>query len=173
MSYYIRPGVRTTDVIMQVIEDLDPFTGDLILDITSGVRTPDEQLSIIGKYAAVQGVSFPEYEAGNLYEKVLVPYREKDVYRWQRVWSALLNRGIIINPPLAAEVLDDYFRDGVNRLGQTIPGSPHYGGKAFDISGRPGLEKIVGVLATAKLAGVGIKGWLVERNNNAVHVDCV
>ena len=168
---YIRPDVKRSEVTDKIFEALGPFTEGITLDITSVLREPADQLMIIAKYALANGVKFVEFSAQNVHDKTTIEGQE--LYLWQRTWSRLLNLGIIINPPLAAVALEGYTRDGVNKKGHLIPGSPHYTGKCFDISGRPGLEKIVGVLATAKLAGVEIRGWLIERANNAVHVDCL
>jgi len=200
MAIYIRPGVKTTDTIDKVLEAIEPCTrgqgsgvkgqeSEIILDITSGLRDPADQLLIIAKFALANGVKFVEFDAKDVHgymdqgNRVAVPFENHaitdgsvhKIYTWQRTWSRLLNLGIIINPPLAALCLEDYQHPtkGLVKAGTLVQGSPHYGGKAFDISGRPGIDRIVGILATAKLAGVGIKGWLVERNNNAVHVDCV
>jgi hypothetical protein len=168
---YVRPSVKRTETIDRVLEQIEPHSEGMILDITSGLRDPAEQLIIIAKYALVNKVRFPEFDPDDVHGRVTIDGQE--IYQWQRTWSALLALGIIINPPLAAVVLDDYLRDGVNKKGHLIPGSPHYAGKAFDISGRPGLEKIVGVLQRARAAGAEIKGWLVERKQGAVHVDCL
>jgi hypothetical protein len=99
----------------------------------------------------------------------------KKIATWQRAWSRLLNKGIIVNPPLEAECLFDYFRNGVNKKGQKIGMSPHYYGKAFDISGgedyNPVNETEVIKHALAdKLKG--LKGYLLERKQNCLHVDC-
>ena len=175
MNYFIRPGVVTTPTIIETLEAIDPFTHGVILDVTSGLRTPEQQLSIIGKYAVFHSAYYAEYEPGNVYDRVLVPELGRKVYRWQRVWSKLLNLGIIINPPLAAEALDGYIRDGVNKIGQLIQGSPHYSGQAFDLSGGPRgalLRSVENVLFLAKHGGAPIRRFLVERQNNAIHVDC-
>src|SRR3990172_2220519 len=166
--YFLRPGVKTTPAIIAALKAIDEYAHGFIIDVSSGLRTPEEQLSIIGKYAAFQGVRFPEYEPGNVLEKVYVADENRDLYRWQRVWSRLLNLGIIINPPLAAEVLEDYIRDGINKKGLLIPGSPHYSGNDFDISGGRGgmhMTEITGILKKAKQGGAPVRYYLVERQN--------
>lgn len=176
MNYFIRPGVVTTPTIIDTLDAIAPFAFGTVLDVTSGLRTPEQQLAIIGKYAAFNGTFFPEYEPGNVHDKVLVPDAGRELYRWQRTWSRLLLLGIIVNPPLAAEVLEDYIRDGVNKKGELIQGSPHYTGHAFDLSGgRNGvnMQELKTILHGAKEAGAPIRRFLVERQNNAIHVDCV
>jgi hypothetical protein len=90
-------------------------------------------------------------------------------------WSALLNAGVIINPPKRAKVLMDYIRGGVNRKGSFINESPHFRGTAFDIGGGDGgidaeLKVIQKALSSGKIKG--LVGILAEHNNNAVHCDC-
>lgn len=167
---FIRPNVKLTDTIKKVLAQIEPYSGDVILDITSGLRTPSEQLMIIARYAAVHGVQFHEFLPDDVHSTVMID--DKQLYCWQRTWSRLLSMGIIINPPLAAVVLDDYIVAGENRKGHLIPGSPHYGGKAFDIAARKGPDIIVKVLQAARDEGADIRSWTIERKNNCVHVDC-
>jgi hypothetical protein len=168
-----RPGIKLNDRLSAVIQQLAPFAGDVILTITSGIRDPEDQLSSIGKYAVARGVKFAEYEVGNLYDKVSLPDIGGEVYRWQQTWSRLLHLGVIINPPLAAHCLEDYHHPTKGHVprGTLIQGSPHFRGTAFDISGANNLEEVIGVVTTAKAGGAEIKDFLVERENNCVHID--
>lgn len=166
----IRPKVKLNGPLSKVVWDLAPYTGEVVVEITSGLRGPDEQLRLIGWYAMQREVKFPEFDVHNLYGKKTID--GQDLYTWQRTWSRLLHLGVIINPPFAAVCLEDSYRpNGMNRNGVSIPGSPHSLGTAFDISGSGGMEAIGRVLGQAKDGGVAIKDWLVERENNAVHVN--
>jgi hypothetical protein len=173
--------VESTPVIDAVLAELEPFAAEagVKMVITSGLRDPQDQLRVIAGYAAEHGVSFPEFDANDPHKKVRLA-DGRDVYAWQRTWSRLLFIGIVINPPLAAECLEDYIRpNGENMKGKLLQGSVHGNGKAFDEQADGNLKdaqdevpKKIAVLEKAKAAGVKIKGWKVERKNNAIHVDC-
>jgi len=166
----IRQGAKLNTALSNVVWKIAPFTGETLIEITSGVRNPIEQLHLIGRYALQKKIKFPEFDAQKLHDKINIEGQE--LYTWQRTWSMLLRLNIIINPPLAAICLEDSLRaDGSNRNGTLIQGSPHSSGTAFDISGKAGIPRIVEILTAAKTAGVTIKNWLVERENNAVHVN--
>ena len=176
-----RPWVKSTPEIDDVLSALEPFAAEagVKMIITSGLRDPQDQLRVIAGYATDQGVSFPEFDAYDPHKKIRLA-DEQEVYAWQRTWSRLLFLGIIINPPLAAVCLEDYVRPtGENMKGKLLQGSVHGEGKAFDEQADGDLQdqvdevpKKVAVLAKAKAAGVKIKGWKIERKNNAIHVDC-
>ena len=89
-----------------------------------------------------------------------------DRYIWQMAWSNLLNLGVIINPPLPAVALMDYWRGGLNKKGMLIGVSPHTKGKSFDLSGTDSLAIVQSLKLKEK-----IKGYLLERENNCIHVD--
>lgn len=170
----VRPGVILTETIDPVIAGLDPYFEGRHAYVTSGLRTKEHQLDIIKQYAKLKGVAkeFPAVVTATLDAKTF--YREKAVYAWQPAWSRLLERGVIINPPVAASPLFDYIRNGVNRKGVIIMPSPHMRGTAFDIGGGvDGVEdeRLIIALAIGKVAGLA--SVLVERENNAIHVNCV
>jgi hypothetical protein len=131
--------------------------------VTSAVRIPEDQLRIIRKYLRTKGLddNYPEALACTIHDKDAAGN-----YVWQKAWSHLLNIGVIINPPLAAVALMDYWRNGVNKRGQLIGQSPHTRGTAFDLSGLDSLRVVQGL----KLKGK-IKGYLVERENSCIHCD--
>lgn len=169
MPIYRFPDITTNELIDRTLINLEPLVPkSVVLKITSGVRTPGDQLMIIAKYALVKGIIFPEFEAGDVNSKVII--EGKLLYKWQRTWSQLLNIGIIINPPLAAEVLFDYIKNGKNKKGQIIQPSPHFTGRAFDIGGSSGINKVIPILIEAVKQGI-IKDYLVERANNCLHVN--
>ena len=169
----VRPGVDLTDIIDPVIVSLDPYFEGRTAYVTSGLRTTAHQLSIIRDYAFRKGISreFPEVITATLDAKTL--FEGHAVFAWQPAWSRLLERGIIINPPIAAAPLFDYVRGGVNKKGIIIMPSPHMRGTAFDIGGgSDGVEdeRLIIALAIGKVPG--LVRVLVERENNAIHCDC-
>ena len=131
----VRPTVTLTEIIDPVIAALDPFFEGRHAYVTSGLRTKDDQLAIIKTYAALKGVAkeFPSISTATLDGKTM--FEGHAVFAWQPAWSRLLNRGVIINPPIAAAPLFDYIRGGVNKKGVIIMPSPHMRGTAFDIGG--------------------------------------
>ena len=176
----INKSVVLTAIIEPVIMALDKYfeKEGKIAYVTSGLRDASSQLSIIRGYLAKTGLdkTYPDALTCQLNDKK--QFEAKIVYVWQPAWSALLNKGIIINPPIAAECLMDYFRDGKNKKGQIINESPHFKGTAFDIGGNAdGIDgnvvselKIIQKAIENKLSG--LRGYLPERNNNCVHCDC-
>lgn len=176
----VNKSVILTPVIEPVIIALDLYFQEegKTAYVTSGLRNPITQLSIIRGYLAKTNMDkmFPFAMCCDLNDKA--QFETKAVYAWQHAWSALLSKGIIINPPIAAEVLLDYVRDGKNKKGQIIQPSPHFKGTAFDIGGSvDGIDgKVVSELNIIQKALnnklPGLKSFLPERNNNCVHCDC-
>lgn len=173
----VNQGVELTKHIDPVIFDLDKeFEKEgLFARVTSGKRDPNSQLRIIR-------TALTNNRLANLFDEAFedltytFTWHGKIVYGWQPGWSKLLNIGFIVNPPIAAECLMDYYRPGssVNRKGQIIGTSPHFLGTAFDVSGGAnGIGNEAAVIARSKGKIKGIKGYLLERNNNAIHVDCL
>lgn len=144
--------------------------------VTSVLRTPEQQLGVIRKYAVLKEVD-KEYP-----EILTCKVEDKDAngvyYKWQWAWSRLLNIGIIINPPVAAKCLFDYYRRGVNMKGRIIPPSIHSSGLAFDIGGRAGVDPTpvdeleIVTEAMSEEPAIGIASLLLERGNNCLHVNC-
>lgn len=172
-------GFISNDHIDQVLLQLDYFISrsqyrDMILRITSGVRTPDSQLRVIKGYAGTKQVFYASEISDDVNLKINIP-NVGLVYTWQRTWSKLLNLGIIVNPPIDAICIDDYYKviNGlrVNRKGILIPSSPHIKGKAFDVSGYLGMDVTFALLDTAMKSGVGIINIVSERENNCQHCD--
>lgn len=168
----IARGVILNDRLKQVVAQIGRFPDSETLTVTSGVRGPEKQLSIIGKFAAIKGVKFSEYLVGNIYDKVTLA-GVGEVYRWQQTWSRLLALGVIVNPPVAAACLEDYTHPskGLVKAGTLIQASPHTRGTALDFSGANNIDRVVAVLSTAKAGGAEIKNILIERENDCVHVD--
>lgn len=175
----LKPGVVRTLSTDIVIVKLDPYFEEKnqTAYVTSIRRLPEDQLRIIQSYARQYGVDkeFPEVINCEVNSKIIV--NTKEVYKWQRAWSRLLNKGVIINPPIAAECLFDYYKNGVNKKGEIIQPSTHFYETAFDIGGMGGedktpndeLEIISG--AMAQDPNLGITSFLLERNNNCLHIN--
>jgi hypothetical protein len=172
----VAKNVILTDNIDRVIAELDPFfeSEKYKSRVTSGLRTPEDQLRII-RSAVITHRLADEYSGVFDDIEKKVQYGGEEIYSWQLGWSKLLNLGFIVNPPYNAKVLLDYVRPGSteNKKGKMIYQSPHTRGTAFDIGGGPdGLDKELEIVKSAKDKIRGLRGYLLERNNNCLHVDC-
>jgi len=172
----VKDSVVLTEHITPVIERLDPFfkAANLTAYVTSGLRRPEDQLRIIRNELNRRGLS-GDFQQGFDDIGDRIQYEGQEVYAWQPAWSKLLSVGFVVNPPYPAVALMDYFRPGSdkNKKGTMIGDSPHIRGTAFDIGGgKDGVFNEAQVLERAMGNVSGLKGYLVERNNNAVHVDC-
>jgi len=175
----ILPNVKTTATIERTISLLDPYFEDLTSQVTSGLRTAQDQLNIIIQKVEQHKIDnlfqeFHEYKGHNYMEKVNIG--GELLYWWQKSWGKLLSIGEIVNPPTPAEVLFDYFRPGsnVNRKGRIIDVSNHTKGISFDIGGGADLdERVKRVQQAAQDGSCFIRDYLKEVVNGAIHVDCV
>ena len=171
----VKTSVVLTDRIDIVIADLDSFfkAAGLTAFVTSGLRDAKHQHTLI-KNALINNNLDELYPEAfqNLEDRIT--YQGQTIYCWQPGWSKLLNIGYIINPPLPAKCLMDYYHQGssVNKKGSIISQSPHFAGGAFDIGGgKDGITNEAMVIETAMGKVKGLKGYLLERNNNAIHCD--
>ena len=174
----IKDGVILTEHIRPVIDRLDPFfeAAKLTAWVTSGLRRPEDQLRIIRNELNRRELSqFYQDAFEDIGKKI--DYKGEEIFGWQLGWSRLLSEGFIVNPPYPAVALMDYFRprSKENRKGKMIGDSPHTRGTSFDISGgKDGVTNEAMVMEHAMKAKVkGLKGYLIERNNNCVHVDVI
>lgn len=170
----VRDNVVLTPIIEPVIIALDPYfeKHKLKAFVTSGLRDENDQLRVIRSYLVKKGLDskYPEAMTCKVTDK-----NPDGTYVWQMGWSALLNVGVIINPAFRAVCLMNYIRNGVNKKGQWIGQTPHASGRAFNVGGGSnGIMDELAVLNEAlkekKIAG--LKSFLAERENNALHVDC-
>ena len=151
----IRSGVKLTQEIEKVVRELDAYfrTANLPVTLTSGYRTPEDQLRIIRDQSIRRGISrkYPSIKTATV----------DNVASWLDAWDELLNREkYIVNPP----------KDACSRItGKCYQPSPHTRGVAFDLSGA-NLDSIAGVVRDYCRRGGAISQILVERTNNAVHV---
>lgn len=146
-----------------VLSEIDHYWEGRKETVTSGVRTPSDQLRIIRNYLKSKGLADKYPDVFKLDEDMKTPGGE---YVWQMAWSNLLHIGVIINPPFPAIVLMDYIRNHKNKKGQRIGQSPHTRGNAFDLSGLDSLDIVKKLLLDGK-----IKSYLPERENNCLHID--
>jgi hypothetical protein len=176
----VKKNVTLTGAIDLVIAALDGFFGraDLKSYVTSGLRSPEQQLDLIRFYSHLHHVDeeFHLIKDCGLVSKS--SWENGSVFQWQTAWSRLLNIGVIINPPLQAKALFDYMRDGVNKKGQLINQTPHTRGNCFDIGGaggmRPDVTDELSIIKAAFDSGTipPLSAYLVERKNNCIHCEC-
>lgn len=173
-----REGVKKTPAIARTVELLDPYFEGESSEITSGLRTPEDQIRIIAGKMKRHGIynDYPEFDLHQDSDPGFgMEVNDEVVYFWQRGWSRLLNIGDIVNPPIPAKCLYDYFRPGnqENKKGATIQISPHQRGLAFDIGGGTNLmEKAKRVMKAYQEGNAFLTDYLQERINNAVHCGC-
>lgn len=168
----VQSHVVLTPVIDQVIYDLDQDFADCPSFVTSGYRDSNDQLRVIRNYLKSKGLDkkYPNAMTCAVEDKL-----SNGEYVWQMAWSNLLNLGVIINPCMPAKCLMDYFSKGVNKKGKLIGMTPHATKKAFNIGGGANgpsdeLQRIQrGIARGVK----GIKDYLLERENNALHINCI
>ena len=186
----IGKGVLLNDILERTLYLIDPYFKDEPSEVTSGIRTSEEQLETIIEKVRRKGIEklYPEFIQGitkrdpvNMNVTITNEKGESTiVYYWQRPWSKLLSIGEIVNPPIKAKVLFDYWRPGVektpanNKKGQEINVSPHVLKHAFDIGGGKNINKKAQIIDKAlKEKKCFIQSYLKEPVNNCVHVDCM
>ncbi len=168
----VQAHVVLTPIIEPVIVSLDAYfeKANLKALVTSGLRDAQRQLETIKGFLTRKGLA-EKYKEAMASE---VNDFDGKHYQWQEGWSALLNMGVIINPPLAATCLMHTTYDSRDRFGKVINQTPHARGTAFDIGGgSDGINLEAEVMALAlKDRLPGLLGFLKEHANNAVHCDC-
>ena len=171
----VKTGVVLNNQLDAIIYKLDKSFEGHTAYVTSGIRTPEKQLSIIKDYLHKKGIADEFIEKATVKSKVT--YAGEEIYSWQLGWSKLLNAGVIINPPLKAKVLLDYInRSGVNRKGSDINPSIHFLGRAFDIGGGANsIEDEKQIIIGAIKSGLypEILSFVPERENNCLHINIV
>lgn len=175
----VLPNVILTPTIDTSIAEIDKYFEKCPSFVTSGLRDAISQLRIIRQYLIAKGLdkTYPlamTCQPGDQFHDVKTG---KMVYDWQYAWSNLLNINVIINPPLQAQVLMDYFgpRGGTKNLkGIYISQTNHATGRAYNIGG--GNNGPVDEENCIKAAIVDkvktIDSYLMERENNALHINC-
>lgn len=175
----VLPSVVLTPVIDYSIHEVDEYFKTCPSFVTSGLRDANDQLRVVREYLKLKGLDkeCPGAMICGVTDKVWSDDHSETIYAWQYGWSRLLNAKVIINPPLPAKVLLDYFgptNDGVNRKGNVIGASPHSAGLAFNVGGgNNGPQDEAACIEAALKGGVrSVASYLLERNNNALHVNC-
>lgn len=175
----VKEGVILTPIIDPVIVALDKYfeKANTYARVTSGKRNEEDQLRIIRNELIKRGLDkkYPDAISKGWKDKVMI--HGKEYYAWQYGWSNLLNVGFIVSPPTAAVCLMDYISGGVNKKGKLLNASPHIAGLAFNIGGGP--DGISGAVTNEKVIIEkafndklkGLKSFLLERNNNAIHIN--
>lgn len=163
-------GTETTSFVICLLDKYFE-RAKTVAYVTSILRDPVKQLQIIIDYAK-------KYKLPVNFTKTDVDTKTNArYYVWQHTWSKLLSLGVIISPPRPAICLEDYIVGGVNKKGAIIMPSPHFTGKAFDIGG--GKEGVLNKLEILKNAMSDqeirslIKRYLIEHNNNCIHIDVI
>jgi len=178
----IRTGTILTPVMQQVIDAFEPHFRDSqhIAYVTSGKRSPEDQLNIIKKYAHLNSVDieFPNIMTAKLNEQITFVHQMR--YSWQPAWSRLLQNGIMINPPLDATNLFAYEHPikGHIMIGTMIKASEHFctgDVHPFDVGGSTNSIRDELVIVKEIFDEGKIKefiGYLAEHGNNSIHCRC-
>lgn len=175
-----KSGVIRTEHTDPVIARLEPYfmARNHHALVTSVFRDPDAQLREIKELARKFGVDMIHPEITHCVPAERMLWNGKTVYQWQPAWSKLLSIEVIVSPPLDAEALFDYWKNGINKKGQMIMASLHQLGTEFDIGGRGGQNKTVtDEIDIVKWAmrddsKIGIRAITIERKNNCLHCSC-
>lgn len=166
-------SVVLTPAIDAAIVNMDEYFARFGLkgNVTSGLRDAERQLKVIRDYLKSKGLAAKYPDAMNC---KAVDKGPDGNYIWQMAWSNLLHIGVIINPPLQAKLLMDYFKNGANRKGAVFNQTPHASGLAFNIGGGTNgiTDEAKPVEAAAKDKMPGLLNYLLERENNAIHCNC-
>ena len=184
MNLNVRPGVVLTGVMIPVIEALDPWfvLAKKYAEVTSGKRDPEEQLDIIKRYAKTKNVDreFPDIITAKLEGRVRYGKEDAEVYSWVMAWSRLLQEGVMISPPITAACLFDYEHPtkGLIKAGTVKQASEHFcqtNVHPFDVGGGgSGINDKLDLIQKAHASGTipGFVDFLVEHENNAIHIRC-
>lgn len=178
----IRPGVVLTDSISAGIKELDAAyaKGRILGEVTSGLRTEEQQLQVIKDKARKAGIT---HEFSFFYTMTLkseTMFEDSLVFEWQIVWSRLMNLDYDINPPYPAKLLMDRMKYGINKKGKLYPKTEHAFGISFDVEGRHPLTDEVmldeytdGLLEAMNLGKTpSIVSYTKEAVNVCLHVNC-
>ena len=195
----ILPGAVLDERQRSIIAAVDPHAEaeGVALTVTRGHSSPLEQLAMIERKARENNCLFKEFVSENLNDQALIwrDGKQMQAYLWQQSWSALLLKGIVINPPLAAVCLEHYIRPSSEDMYMKIMyPSPHikevptpdqikrgeYTPCPIDFSARVDrgtkaervdIKLVTEILTKAKAAGAGIRFIKPEPRNVCVHCD--
>lgn len=169
----VNSNVVLTPVIDKVITSLDKYFERCPAVVTSGFRDGNRQLQVIISYLKIKGLinKYPGHETWKVTD---MDPNNKANYIWQMAWSNLLSVGVIINPPVQAKCLMDYYRNGKNLKGVMFNQTPHATGKAFNIGGSSNGPADEAQCIEKALADKlpGLVNYIFERENNCIHINC-
>lgn len=169
----VRKTVVLTPRLDTVISTLDSLAKRMNIheEITSGSRSPEMQLQTIIDLCHNNGMGIWHFTNTDVDSKL-----SNGNYIWQESWSLLLERGIIVNPPRAAMVLESYIDNGVQKRGTIIQPSSHIKGEAFDKTYRESLDsskKIDRLIETAifEMPELKILNFRIEPLQGCTHTN--
>jgi hypothetical protein len=167
----VAAGVILTDELDDFAARLDPhfelFSVKAV--ITSGVRERAAQIELIRKKGLEAGLDLVFFDLATADMESIVHAGAQDQPYWQIIWSNLLAKGQMINPPEIAKAEFEYIHADGRHIpaGHEVGISEHQEKKAIDIA-RNELHLIEKCLDHAKDSGVKLK-HLVEPRNGCVH----
>jgi len=174
----VRPGVMLNEITDPVIAALDEAFKDLPSEVSSGHRPPEHQLQVIKDLAKQHNVGNEVMGFYNCAYTDKAFFAGRLLYTWQVAWSRLLEKGVRANPPLPADVLFDYIRNGINKRGETIGPSEHEalpetGRAAFDISTPNQQQQRAAIIQNNIGKTPGLRAYTIEGEQACVHVSCI
>jgi hypothetical protein len=144
--------------------------------MSSGLRNAQYQFYNVIQPEAVK-MGLPD-AVGARYESV-VTFNGKQYPLWQILWSKVLSKGYVCNPPEGAEALLPYKHPETGQIIQPphfVGATNHATGHAFDESIRRlsgiSVEDYLKLLGKSRGLIPTIKDWLVEHGNGCIHFDC-
>lgn len=151
----IAPGAKTTDLLNAAWKTFAPFLPKGAV-LTSGFRSASGQLKTLNNYyRRATGRNLPDHLRDESPEAIRKNFRQL------RQISRMLDRNynIVVGPPVPPEMYKAKYGHGR--------------GNAMDISGADldAIARAVRFVSRHPDLPVKIKGLLIERNNNAVHVN--
>jgi hypothetical protein len=170
----------TTAIAIGISQLEEVFIQEKILGfVSSGKRSAEHQLqTIIDLAHKANIVGEFSFTVDDMTLTSTTSFGGKVALEWQVVWSRLMNLDFDVNPPIAAELLMDRFKGGVNKKGKVYPPTEHEFGLSFDVEGffrgQQLLTTYTSTLVRAMQAGKipAIVSYTMEATNNCLHINC-
>jgi len=158
----IKEGVIVTNEMKEILNKLeyDFWYFDIPVEVISGVRSAQKQLSILVDYAK-------RHKLHKKYPSILNATVD-NIDSWRDAWDELLNvHGVIVNPPIKTW-------SKLGKRKREVGFSPHMRKKAFDLSGAD-LDLINDLVLVYKEPNGPIKSTTIEKTGGqwCVHVNIV
>lgn len=141
----LAPDAVLTPRLREVLPKLLPYLPPGAV-ITSGYRSPERQLEILRQLARENDVPWDDAAAVDRPD------------RWLEAWRSLLQKGVVVNPPVDAKLAD----------GTLVHATPHAKGNSFDVSGAP-LDQIVAAMRKARDEKAAILPQIKPEPRNGRH----